>query len=284
MTHVLIAGCGYIGTALGARLAAEGHVVWGLRRHAELLPTAIRPLAADLTLPETLRALPPSLEYVFYTAAAGATEDAAYRAIYVDGLRNLLDALGHQRQQPRRIFFTSSTAVYSQCAGEWVDESSPAESTEFSGNRLLEGERALLEGSFDATVVRLGGIYGPGRTRLIDTVRQGRAVCIDSSPVYTNRIHRDDCAGVLRHLMMLSQPERLYLGVDHDPAEEYEVFRWLARQLDAPPPRVEPASGRRTTRHQTNKRCSNARLVASGYEFRYPTFREGYQALLAGGA
>ena len=283
MAHILIAGCGYVGTALGTRLAAAGHVVWGLRRSAEGLPSGIRYVAADLTAPATLQDLPPALDVVFYTAAPNGADDVAYRAIYVDGLHDLLEALVRQHQSPRRVLFTSSTAVHAQSAGEWVDETSPAEPRHFTGRRVLEGERLLLDGPFPATVIRFGGIYGPGRTSLIQRVRQGLATCRDEPPLYTNRIHRDDCAGALHHLMTLPEPDSLYIGVDHEPADQCDVLRWLAGQLGAPPPRVGASPTTDTRRHRTNKRCRNAKLVASGYVFRYPTFREGYAALLAAG-
>jgi len=281
MANVLIAGCGYVGTALGVRLVAAGHVVWGIRRSAEGLAAGIRHLAADLTVPETLQILPQGLDVVFYTAAPYGGDDEAYRAIYVDGLRHLLEALVRQHQSPRRVLFTSSTAVYAQSTGEWVDETSPAEPRHFTGSRVLEGERLLLDGPFPATILRLGGIYGPGRTSLIERMRQGLAACRDGPPLYTNRIHRDDCAGALHYLMSLPQPDSLYIGVDHEPAAQCDVLRWLAVQLGAPSPRVEASPAADTRRHRTNKRCGNAKLVASGYVFRYPTFREGYAALLA---
>jgi nucleoside-diphosphate-sugar epimerase len=281
MANILIAGCGYVGTALGMRLAAVGHTVWGLRRSAEGLPSGMHHLEADLTIPETLRNLPPALDVVFYTAAPNGTDDAAYRAIYVDGLRHVLEALTHQCQSPQRILFTSSTAVYAQSTGAWIDETSPAEPAHFTGRRVLEGERLLLDGPFPAAVIRFGGIYGPGRASLIARVRQGVAACRDGPPLYTNRIHRDDCAGALHHLMTLPHPDSMYIGVDHEPADYCDVLRWLAAQLGAPPPPVEVAAGADTRRHRTNKRCRNAKLVASGYVFCYPTFREGYAALMA---
>jgi len=280
MANVLVAGCGYVGTALGTRLASEGHVVWGLRRRPDPLPSSIRPFVADLTVPETLEALPPGLDFVFYTASADASDDDSYRAAYVEGLHNLLSALGDQCQQLLRVFFTSSTGVYAQSSGAWVDETSPTEPAEFSGIRVLEGERLLLGGLFPATVLRLGGIYGPGRTRLIDRVRRGLAVCTDGPPLYANRIHPDDCAGALHFLMNVDQPDQIYIGVDHEPAEQCEVLRWLAAQLGVSPPGVEPPSGSEVRRHQSNKRCRNAKLVASGYVFRYSSFRDGYMALL----
>jgi nucleoside-diphosphate-sugar epimerase len=281
MANILIAGCGYVGTALGLRLATAGHAVWGIRRVADGLPSAIRPLAADLTDPETLQKLPAALDVVFYTAAPNGAEEAAYRAIYVDGLRHVLEALVRQHQSPRRVFLTSSTAVYAQAAGEWVDETSPTEPQHFTGRCVLEGERILLDGPFPGTVLRLGGIYGPGRTGLIERVRQGLATYREGPPLYTNRIHRDDCAGALHHLMTLPRADSHYIGVDHEPVDYGELLRWLAAQLGAPPPRVEASSGTDTRRHRTNKRCRHDKLIASGYVFRYPTFREGYAALLA---
>lgn len=280
MGNILIAGCGYIGTALGSRLAAEGHTVWGLRRHPGTLPPDVRPFAADLTSPETLQTLPPTVDWVFYTAAPDTHDDAAYRAVYVEGVRNLLQALTLQQVRPRRVFLTSSTGVYGESSGAWVDETSPTKPTEFAGIHLLQGERLLLEGPFPATVLRLGGLYGPGRASLIERVRRGEIAWGDEPPVYFNRIHRDDAAGALRHLMMLPCPDPVYLGVDHEPTTMTVLLDWLAQALGVQPTRQSESSGPRTPRHPANKRCHNDRLVASGYTFRYPTFREGYTALL----
>lgn len=281
MENILIAGCGYVGTALGQLLTTAGHRVWGIRRSAAGLPSMIRHLAADLTNPETLQDLPSNLDVVVYTAAADGPEEAAYRAAYVDGVRHLLEALVHQRQSPRRVLFTSSTAVYPQSNGAWVDETTPTEPRHFTGKTLLEGERLLANGPFPATILRLAGIYGPERTSLIARVRAGLATYRQGAPLYTNRIHRDDCAGALHHLMTLPEPELVYLGVDHQPAAQCEVLRWLAQQLGAPEPRMDTAADTNSRRHRTNKRCSNARLLASGYVFQYPTYRQGYTAVLA---
>ena len=162
MANVLIAGCGDVGSVLGERLHTDGHRVWGLRRHTDGLPSSIQPFVADLAVSETLHGLPPGLDFVFYTAASDAASEEGYRRAYVDGVRNVLTALAAQRQSIRRIFFTSSTGVYAQSAGEWVDELSPTAPAHFSGLRMLEAEQLLLESPLPATIVRLGGIYGPG--------------------------------------------------------------------------------------------------------------------------
>ncbi len=275
MKRVLIAGCGYVGSALAARLAADGFEVWGMRRSPDGLPAGVRPLAADLRDPATLAGLPAGLATVFYTAAADGGAEDEYRAAYVDGPRNLLAALAAQGQRPRRVIFTSSTSVYSQSGGEWVDEDSRAEPAGFRGRMMLEGESIVLGGPFPGVVLRLGGIYGPGRTSYIDRVRSGAAEC-PAITTYTNRIHRDDCAGALRHLMHLPSPHPVYLGVDRAPADSCDVLHWLAAALGKPAPlRAEEA-----VRPRSNKRCRSDRLASSGYTFLYPTYREGFAALL----
>lgn len=275
--RVLIAGCGYVGSELGIRLAAEGHEVWGLRRNPAGLPESIRPVAADLLAPGLAGRLP-DVDRVVYAAAANESTPEGYRAIYVEGVRALMGALV-DRPSPavRRFVYVSSTAVYGDSGGDWVDEDTPPAPENFRGTEVLEGERTVLSGSIPSTVLRLGGIYGPGRTRLIEMVRQGRATCPGNGPLWSNRIHRDDAARALRHLLSLPDPAPHYLGVDDQPTPLCDVYRGLARMLGAPEPQVDPDRGR----DRSNKRCSNRRLRDSGFTFEYPSFREGYRALLA---
>lgn len=279
MSHVLIAGCGYVGVELGVRLAEAGHNVWGLRRHPTALPSAITPVTANLLDPTTLANLSPDTEFVFYTAAAAAPTDEAYRAAYVEGPNNLVAALVAQRARLRRLFFTSSTAVYAQSHGEWVDENSPTAPTHFTGRRLLEAEQAIARAPYPTTILRLAGIYGPGRTQTIESVRTGVATYAPGPPVFMNHIHRDDCVGVFQRLMGLERPGPLYVGVDHAPAPRHEILCWLAEHLRVPAPRCESASPRSPQR--SNKRCRNTRVLGAGYVFQYPTYREGYTALIA---
>jgi len=282
MSNLLIAGCGYVGAALARVRVERGDNVFGLRRNPVDVPPGVMPIAADLAVPRTLAELPAAFDVVVYAASPGGRDDAFYRTTYVEGLRNLLAALSEQGHRPRRTIFVSSTAVYGQTRGEWVDETSETEPSHFSGRRLLEAETLLRESGLPSVVVRLGGIYGPRRTRLVDEVRQGRAAIGRGGPHYTNRIHRDDCVGALDHLIDHADPVACYLGVDSEPEDEAVVLRWLAGVLGASPPRVAGADQRRKARGGS-KRCRNTLLVSSGYAFRYPNYRDGYTAVLAEG-
>ncbi|SEO60178.1 SDR family oxidoreductase [Aquisalimonas asiatica] len=278
MANVLIAGCGDLGGGVGERLAAEGHSVWGLRRRPELVPAAITPVAGDFSRPDGLPELPPDLDTVYFIATPGRFEDEAYRLAFVEGMRNLLAQLDAQAQSPRRIIMVTSTAVYGVTDGSWVDEDTPTEPDGFSGKRLLEAETLLRSSRHPAVILRFGGIYGPGRTRMLKKVRNGDPV-VAEPPQYTNRIHRDDCVGALLHAFTLADPAPVYLGVDSTPCTQVELVDWLAERLGLPPcPRTEGSAG---GVRSSNKRCRNQRLLDSGYRFLYPDYRSGYEAMLA---
>ena len=279
--RVFIAGAGYVGFEV-AKLLAEQHieVIIG-QRSTRTLPAFIQGTPFNLEDPAML--LPEGTTHIVFaaapdTATKGDDPVAAYERVYVQGMRNILAAVERQQLPIERIVFSSSTAVYATSDGERVDESTPTTGhpPKATALKLLEAE-ALTLSHPQGIVLRLAGIYGPGRNRLIRMVQEGSARCSHPAP-FGNRIHRDDCAGALVHLLTLLSPERIYVGVDHAPVELCEVYRWLAQELGvAPPPEsTEPDERGRGAR----KVCSNERLVRSGYTFRYPTYREGYAPLI----
>ncbi|MGY3318203.1 SDR family oxidoreductase [Arthrobacter sp. TE12232] len=295
---VLLAGCGDLGTEAGLRFAAAGHRVVGWRRSPGKLPAAIEGVAADLSSSE-LPAVPTDTTAVVVAIAADSPTEDAYRSAYVDGLAHVLDAVLASGATVRRVLFVSSTAVYGDAGGGWIDERTTPEPGGFSGRIIREAEELLyrrLSGTgITPVVLRLGGIYGPGRTRLIDQVRGGTAV-IPATSRFTNRIHRDDAAAAIVHLCTMDAvPGPVYIGVDNEPAELGDVLGFLAAELGLPQPASESAdpSGAASTSGGTstsggepsrggNKRASNARLRSTGFKFQYPSFREGYRAILAG--
>lgn len=278
---ILLAGCGDLGTEAGLRFAALGHRVVGWRRSPAKLPAAIEGAAADLASTQ-LPAVPADISAVVIAVAADSPTEEAYRSAYVRGIANVLDALERDGVAPRRIIFVSSTAVYGDAGGGWVDESTPPNPGGFSGRVLVEAEdllQARLAGTTTAGIsLRLGGIYGPGRTRLIDQVKSGSAV-IPEDVRYTNRIHRDDAAAALVHLATMdAAPAPVYVGVDNEPADLGTVLRFLADELGLPSPRLGDAGPARGG----NKRCGNHLLRSTGFAFTFPTFREGYRDVIAG--
>lgn len=281
MSRALVVGCGYVGGALAERLREDGREVWALRRRPRPGDDAIRWLSADVGDERALTdALAPLRDgqplEVHYLVSAGGFDDAAYQTAYVHGPKNVLSAL--EGAAVRRVVFAGSTAVYGQTEGEWVDEESPTEPTGFSGRRLLEGEALLAAAPMETVSVRFGGIYGPGRTRLIDQIAAGKAIADPDGPQFRSRMHRDDCARTMRHLGRITAPAARYLGVDDEPTDQRDVQAWLCERLGVEPAGLTPTGA---ARRGGNKRCRNARLRATGLELRFPTYREGYGALLS---
>lgn len=278
MANILIAGCGGIGCELGLQLVAQGHTVYGLRRDISELPDGINPVEADLA--HTLESVPKNLDYIVYSASAGKYKDIAYYQAYVSGVKHVLEAV--QGQAIKRFFFVSSTSVFGQFEGEVVTEESPTSDTTFSTRRLLEGETLVNECPFDSTVIRFGGIYGPGRNHLINLVLDGKAHCLEG--VYSNRIHSSDCVGMLAHLIDLSEQgnkkiDSLYIGVDNQPTLSCEVYEWLAEQLSVSD--IEHSEPKEQSRlMSSNKQLCNDRIRSTGYELRYPNYQVGYSELI----
>lgn len=273
---VVIAGCGDLGTEAGLRFLQAGQQVVGMRRSTHLLPTGFERYSIDLA--HEIPTLPADTDILILATSADRRSESAYREAYVDSLTNILTALNDAEIVPSRILMISSSAVYGQDDGSWVDESTPTAPTTETARVLAEAEAILHARVPTATILRLTGIYGPGRTRLIDQARAGTTLRND--PVsFTNRIHRDDAAAAMVHLTTMSSvPAPIYLGVDDAPTDRREVLRFLADELGI----SSPSDELDLTLPYTGKRCRNTLLRSTGFEFAYPTYREGYRAVLAG--
>lgn len=277
---LLILGCGDLGRRLTQCLNTSHYCITGVRRRPPLVAEEnIRYVACDLNDQQALTdVLRPGFDIILATLTPAERSDAGYKKGYVDVCRHLLQSLQTLDQQPRLLIFVSSTGVYGQDDGSWVDEASPAQPTSFSGQRLLEAEQLIRGSGHRHCVVRFSGIYGPGRNRLIEQVQERRATL---TPGYSNRIHADDCAAVLGHLIELRRQggalAPVYLASDCEPAPMAEVVQWLARALG-----VElPDSAHVRPSENMNKRCRNKLLLSTGFKFRYADYRSGYRALLA---
>lgn len=273
--RILLAGCGDLGLRVAARLLAQGDEVWALRRSPPPgNPSGLRWLGADLTAPHTLACLPAGISRLVYLPAPDARDKEAYRALFVDGLCLLLAAL--DACALRQVLLVSSSAVYGEHDGDWVDEATPPAPIGFNGALLLEAEQRLAAQSVPSAVLRLAGLYGPGRLQPVERLRAGQQRVPREMPHWANRIHVDDAAAAIVHLLRLPSPEPLYLGVDDTPLPLDELYDFLAQLVDAPPPPEGPAPV-----GVGSKRLSNARLRASGWVPQWPDARDGYAALLS---
>ena len=280
MSRILIVGSGDIGGGLAKSLVAKGHTVWGIRRSEKPIGEGVTTLSADVSDMETLIGqIPEKLDYVVYSIASPDFSEEGYDQYYVHGLVHILALLKQQHEQPKRVIFVSSTSVYPQHDGSWVDETTLAEPTAFAGRKMLEAESKLQGSDYPHTTVRFSGIYGPGRTRLINQAKGG-SHCDPEPDLWTNRIHRDDCIGVLEFIIeqdMAGKPlDELYIGTDSAPTTFFEILEWLKDRInDVEPDHDVPEATRRG-----NKRLSNKRLLDAGYQFKYEQYQQGYEEIL----
>lgn len=281
--RVLIIGCGYAGMATGARLASAGHQVFGLRRSpaadVELAARGITPISADITDPASLARIEPRFDAVINTVSSSRGGVDEYRAVYLEGTRNVLDWLS--ASPPERYLYTSSTSVYAQNDGSIVTEESPAKPDSETSRILRETENLLLSTvdsrQFPVIILRASGIYGPGRGHLFKQFLRGEAVLRDEGAAFLNMIHLEDAAGALAHFLTAGEPGGIYNLTDNEPVTQIEFFSWLAARLKKPLPPSAPAEPARK-RGLTNKRVSNAKLKSTGFSLQFATFREGYTA------
>lgn len=282
--RLLIAGCGDLGFRVAnIVLQQTGHCVWGLRRSFESLstqPPGFNWHVADLSKPETLTMLPRGITHILFSAAPNVRTESAYRDVYFNGLKNVVQHALNPAL--KRVMFVSSSAVYGEHGDQWVDEETSVEPQNFNGRILLESEQWLKEFSKEHTItticLRLSGIYGPGRISLLEKLKLGQMGAPYSPSHWANRIHVEDAANAIVHLMNLPDPMNTYLVTDSTPLPLRILYESLARLLDGPTPSEAPAP-----RFVGSKRLSNARLLASGFDFKWPDCRSGYASIIQSG-
>jgi nucleoside-diphosphate-sugar epimerase len=294
--RVLIVGCGYVGLPLGKELARLGHAVFGLRRsalaEAEMLAAGITPLHADITRPESLAKLPRDFDWVVNCTATGGGTAEDYREIYLEGNRNLISRLAGSPL--KKFVFTSSTSVYAQNDGSFVTEKSPAEPDADTAKVVVETEKLLVSAAgglrerpphqvFPAVILRVAGIYGPGRGHWFKQFLRGAARIEGDGARWLNMIHRDDLIGVIVAALQDARPGEIFNAADCEPVSQRKFFEWLAAELKRPmPPTVLADAEAWRKRGVTNKRVSNAKLRAElKYAFQFPDFCTGYAAEIA---
>lgn len=284
--RVLIIGCGYVGIPLGQELVRLGHEVFGARRSADALEilkaAGIHPLVVDICKREELETLPRDFDWVINTVSSnkgGATE---YQDVYFNGTRNLIEFFASN--PPKQFVYTSSTSVYGQTDGSLVKESSPAEPMGETSQILVQTENLLLDAArqkkIPAITLRVAGIYGPDRGHLFLQYLRNEARISGKGERLINMIHRDDVVGAIIAALKSGRPGEIYNAVDDEPVAQIHFFRWLSETLGKNmPPFATEAEDAARKRGLTQKKVSNRKLkMELGYQFKYPTFRQGYTA------
>jgi len=276
MARVLIVGCGYLGSALGVRLAATGNVVWGLRRDPSKLPLNVNPVEGDVTIPNTFRRIP-DVDVVLYLVRPDREDPETLRSVLSVGPHYLIEAFRAKRLRPKRFFFGSSVAAFGNRGGEWVDEDSEPGEGSPAGDALLAGEKAVTDAKVPSTILRFGEIYGPDRPGLVALLQPG-AEPLEAPRAHTNLIHRHDAVEATLHLMNHKRAQGMYVVADREPVPRLEVLAWLAERRGVALPTVQGTEARGAG---SDVRAMSERLVESGFVFTHPSFREGYRRLVA---
>ncbi|MDP1766616.1 MAG: SDR family oxidoreductase [Methylotenera sp.] len=275
MAKVLIVGCGDLGGAVANQLSNLGFDIVGVKRSNSSIE-GVTIIQADVTQPASLTELKHvQPEILIYCVAANGQTDEQYKAHYVDGLRHVL-ATQSDNLKLKHVFFVSSTRVYGQQTDALLDESAPAMPADFGGIRLLEAESMLDSLHCNSTVLRLSGIYGAGRLRMINLAKSPENWPAQNS--WTNRIHRDDAAAFMVFLVLQASADTpiqsCYIVTDSKPSSQYEVLNWIANQMQIKHQTITPVL-------EGGKRLSNQTMLNTGFRLRYPDFKAGYHALLS---
>lgn len=277
--RILIIGYGYVGQELGKYLSNNPlYTVNAIKRKymsdVHGVHIIFKPIL-ELTVTDI-----PDVDYVFYCAGADMRDVASYQATYVDELKYVISLLSQKSKPPKHLIYTSSTSVYEVNDGSWVTESSAVKTEDPYSVALLTGEKLVRNAPFPSTVVRFSGIYGPNRHPVLNKLMEGNANFCHSTK-YSNRIYITDCARALEHIMRIEDSEGLYIVSDSEPTPINTIISWLSSKTGTPMPEERHIQAAETEGGRGgNKRCSNARLLATGFRLEYQNYHQGFQQIL----
>jgi nucleoside-diphosphate-sugar epimerase len=275
--HVLVAGSGWLGTSVARALLSRGDrvtaVVRTLSHAVRLREEGIDGLCRDLSAAGATADLPADLDAIVATQAAAGSDVEAYRRAYVDANRELI-SLAARAAVPAMVV-TSSTGVFGQTDGSTVDEATPVAPRGATAEILCEAERLVLSAGSDRTrtcIVRPSGLYGPGRTGLIERVRSGALALGPSDAIWMNFCHRDDAVAVLLAALDRGRRGGIYHATDREPARRKEVILWIAKRLKMTPPRRDDAMEEARADRRVVGEATRTEL---GVTLAFPNFRKG---------
>ena len=285
---VMIFGCGYVGTALARSLLADGVRVGALTRNeaqaAELRGLGLHEvLVAELDSRSWHGQLAGSYNAVVNCVSSAGDGLDGYRKSYLEGQRSIMEWANGQSIES--YVYTSSTSVYAQDGGVVVSETVDTADAPLTGQVLLQSEELLHEFSANWYVLRLAGIYGPGRHYLLDQLREGAGNIPGRGDYTLNMIHRDDIVSAIQSALSGCAPSGIYNIADDAPAHKAEVLAYLAERLNLPVPTFQPDQVserlRRRGGRMPDRIISNAKAKELlRWQPKYPSYREGYEALV----
>lgn len=286
MATRLVFGCGYLGRRVARRWRDAGDSVFAVTRSsdraAEFAREGFQPLIADVTRPESIASLP-AADTLLYAVGYDRSAEPSIREVYANGLARVLAAAPARL---RRVVYISTTGVYGDAAGQWVDEATPPDPARDGGEASLAAEKVLLEGPLAerGVVLRLAGIYGPDRLPYAEKLRAGEPIAAPQCG-WLNLIHVDDAATTVLAAAESLDPPRVVCVSDGAPPQRGDYYAEAARLLGAAPPQfVDPEPGSpRAARAASDKRVSNRLLIQRlGVQLAYPDYRAGLAAILRG--
>lgn len=274
-------GCGDIGIGLGQALLAQGAEIIAFRRNLDALPANFTGHAMDFSCDESLQQLNfYQFDYVVITLVpdhSQASREQAYQQGYLNNLTHILKHLDLNRI--KRCFWVSSTSVYGQSAGEWVDETFETQPLSKTSQILVQAENMMRKLGQQSSIVRFSGIYRQRKHRLLAKLFQGSLAAKADTNYYSNRIHLTDCINILLYLLQQAAAGKTlaacYNATDSLPVDYETLVAWLSKQAGRPLSVDETAKT-----PQTNKRVSNALIRELGYQFIYPDYRSGFKPLI----
>jgi nucleoside-diphosphate-sugar epimerase len=288
VTSKLIVGCGYLGQRVARRWLDAGDEVYvttrSEERARELQQQGFIPVIADVMRPSTLQNLPEAKIVLFAVGYDRASEQSIHD-VYCGGLRNVLDAI---TPNTCRLIYISTTGVFGPGDGGWVDEQTSPNPQRDGGRASLAAEQTLKEHPIGSTsvILRLAGIYGPGRIPFVNELRSGQSIAAPATG-WLNLIHVDDAAAVVvaaSKLPPFANGPLLYCVSDGRPVARGEFYSEVARQVGATSPRFGDVDSEspRARRAESNRQVSNARMLAElDVTLSYPDYRAGLARILA---
>lgn len=284
--RALICGPGYVGGAVAQALLRAGAEVAVLARSQATVERCgargCAGWAADVAAADWHDQHPASYDFILYAVSSGGGGLDNYRRCYVDGMKSLQSWLKTSDRSPH-VVYTSSTSVYAGDGGEEVDETGALETTEPRAATLIAAEAELGKCGHPWTILRVAGIYGPGRHYLLDQLRASEVAVAGRGDVHLNLAHRDDIVGAI--LAAWHQPSaaagEVFNVADSGRATKAEVVNYLAAELGRPSPSFTGVSAPGRRSRLPDRVVLNEKLRSQlGWSPRYPSFREGYAAIL----